>query len=237
MDYEGNEMAGAIFSPDRAYRYALWRQWSPETPARTISWVLLNPSTADAVQLDATLTRCRSHSRRWKFDRMNVLNLYAFRDRNPDVMRRQVDPIGPDNVAAIRQYVNESELCIAAWGEKVMHPGRLDWLRELVAPVPIHVLGYTKTGEPRHPLYMRGDCGHRAAFDKGGPVLQKGQKATIDVNKAERDAIDQVLKSPRHNLDNYERDLLKQLLDRIDKAAPPSSGANPAGGSSPPSTP
>ena len=44
-----------------------------------------------------------------------------------------------------------------------MQPGRLDWLHEMVDPVPIHVLGYTVTGEPRHPLYMRKDYGHRAA--------------------------------------------------------------------------
>lgn len=67
------------------------------------------------------------------------------------------------NVAAICRYVGVSDLCIAAWGRNVMQPGRLDWLHEMVDPVPIHVLGYTVTGEPRHPLYMRKDYGHRAA--------------------------------------------------------------------------
>lgn len=234
MGYEGDELAGAIFSPDRRYRYALWRQWSPEPAARTVSWVLLNPSTADAVQLDPTLTRCANYSRLWGFDRMNVVNLYALRATDPAIMVAQTDPTGPDNVAAIRQHVRESDLCIAGWGHNVMQTGKLEWLRELVEPVPIHVLGYTAAGEPRHPLYMPGACGHHDAFEGGGQILQKGEKATLEVDKAERDAIAEVLQ--RHaDLNNFERNLLQQLLTRIDKARPSSPGAGPAGGS-PPST-
>src|SRR6266581_4728848 len=116
MGVEGTQMAGAIFSPDRRYRYALWRQWSPGPPARTISWVLLNPSTADATKLDPTLRRCRGYSKLWGFDRMDVVNLYAFRNPDPAIMRAQADPTGPDNVATICRYVGESHLCIAAWG-------------------------------------------------------------------------------------------------------------------------
>jgi hypothetical protein len=98
-------MSGASFSPDRLYRYALWRQWPSESPGRTISWVLLNPSTANATQLDTTLERCADYSQRWGFDRMNVVNLYAFRQRYPAIMKLQPDSTGPDNVPAIRRYV------------------------------------------------------------------------------------------------------------------------------------
>jgi hypothetical protein len=163
MDFEETHVAGATFSPDRRYPYALWRQWSAGPPARTISWVLLNPSTADATKLDPTLCRCRNFSKRWGFHRMHVVNLYAFRHTNPAVMRAQADPIGPHNVAFISQFVAESDLCIAAWGGNVMHAGRLAWLHELVDPIPIHVLGFTSTGELRHPLYLRNDCAHTEA--------------------------------------------------------------------------
>ena len=154
-------MAGAGFSPDRRYRYALWRQWSPGPPARTICFVLLNPSTANATQLDPTLTRCLGHAKRWGFDRMNVVNLYAFRTPYPKIMRAQADPTGPENVAAIQRYVGESDFCIAAWGSKVIESGRLKWLCQLADPIQVHVLGFTASGEPLHPLPLRGDCGHR----------------------------------------------------------------------------
>lgn len=40
------------------YRYTLTRVWDAALP--TITFVLLNPSTADAEQLDPTLRRCVS---------------------------------------------------------------------------------------------------------------------------------------------------------------------------------
>ncbi len=45
------------------------------------------------------------------------------------------------------------------------------------------------------------------------------ENVSVDVDKAERDAIEQVLRRLDSVLDAYERDLLQQLLARIDKAA------------------
>lgn len=163
MDVEGDDTSGAIFSPDRLYRYALWRQWSLGPTPLTVSFVLLNPSTADATQLDRTLTRCLHFAERWGYSRMNVVNLYAFRTPHPRIMRAQDDPTGgPENAAAIHRYVSASALCIAAWGNNVMERGRLKWLCDLANPIPVHVLGFTAKGEPRHPLYMQRDSGHFA---------------------------------------------------------------------------
>ena len=44
------------------YRYSLMRAWNASQP--TITFVLLNPSTADAVDLDPTLRRCVSFAER-----------------------------------------------------------------------------------------------------------------------------------------------------------------------------
>lgn len=43
----------AVFSTDGAYRYALWRQWL--LGEGTLMFVMLNPSTADAIKNDPTL--------------------------------------------------------------------------------------------------------------------------------------------------------------------------------------
>jgi len=48
-------------------------------------------------------------------------------------------------------------------------------------------------------------------------VLEAGKTKSVVVDKAERDALAQVLaKSSELGLVNYERDLLQQLLDKID---------------------
>jgi hypothetical protein len=47
-----DDRKGATFSPDRAYRYKLWRTWDQSLP--TLAFVMLNPSTADEEQLDPT---------------------------------------------------------------------------------------------------------------------------------------------------------------------------------------
>ncbi len=41
---------------------------------------------------------------------------------------------------------------------------------------------------------------------------------TVEVNKAERDAIDQILRRLDGELDTYERNLLRELPGKIDQA-------------------
>ena len=47
---------GAYLSECGWYRYLLWRRWQPSAPV--VNFIMLNPSTADAVQDDPTVTRC-----------------------------------------------------------------------------------------------------------------------------------------------------------------------------------
>jgi hypothetical protein len=49
-------------------------------------------------------------------------------------------------------------------------------------------------------------------------VANMPPNVTVEVNKAERDAIEQVIQRHGSILDKFERDLLKQLLNRIDGA-------------------
>ena len=57
----------AFFSPDRLHRYALWRTWDESKP--TAMFVCLNPSTADEVKNDPTVTRCIRYARDWGYGR------------------------------------------------------------------------------------------------------------------------------------------------------------------------
>lgn len=131
------------------YRYRLTRVWDPTLP--TITFVLLNPSTADAEHLDPTLRRCVGFAKRDGFGSMVILNLYAFRSPSSKVMRA-ADPVGPDNDSVL---ATASGVVVAGWGVNA------DTARvaEAVALLPpLQALGVTKHGHPRHPLYVRGDA-------------------------------------------------------------------------------
>ena len=52
---------GAKFSKCRKYRYTLWRTWDNSKPK--VMFLGLNPSTADEVNNDPTVTRCINYSK------------------------------------------------------------------------------------------------------------------------------------------------------------------------------
>lgn len=128
------------------YRYSLTRVWDAARP--TMTFVLLNPSTADATQLDPTLRRCVGFANREGFGRMLVLNLYAFRATDPRAMKAAPDPVGPDND---RVLASATGTVVAGWGTNA-HPDRVTDVLKLLPK--LHALGVTMGGHPRHPLYV-----------------------------------------------------------------------------------
>lgn len=151
-------IATAVFSkPGRTYRFLLTRIWDPSvTP---MVFVMLNPSTADAMVDDPTIRRCAGFARREKSGGLVVANLFALRSTNPRVLQFHSEPTGGGtNDAFIRQAAGMSPLVVAAWGTAgVLHErGRkVAWmLRD--AGIRLQCLGTTSTGQPRHPLYLPG---------------------------------------------------------------------------------
>lgn len=74
----------AMFSSDRAYRYALFREWGEESKLVVIG---LNPSTADEYQDDPTIRRCIGYAKAWGHGGLVMLNLFAFRATQPGDMK------------------------------------------------------------------------------------------------------------------------------------------------------
>lgn len=142
---------GAHLSADGLYRYALWRRWA-EGPAAL--FVMLNPSTADAVTNDATITRCLGFARKYGYSALLVGNLFAYRTSSPDLMKRAADPVGPENDTWLRRMKAASEVVVAAWGNDGDFMGRPEQVRELLGPMKI--LKRNETGQPGHPLYVPG---------------------------------------------------------------------------------
>lgn len=141
-----------VFSPDRLHRYTLWREFDL-TNQTYVQFVGLNPSTADEVQDDPTVRRCIDFAKRWGFGALCMTNIFAYRATDPDVMKAAQDPIGPDNDAWLTRIAAGAGLVVAAWGN---HGEFMDRQRAVARLMPQLVcLGTTKTGAPRHPLYVR----------------------------------------------------------------------------------
>ncbi|RVT91367.1 DUF1643 domain-containing protein [Rhodovarius crocodyli] len=141
------------------YRYTLGRVKSGVAAIRRpgVSWIMLNPSTADAAQDDPTLRRVMAFSWAWGFSSLVVVNLYALRSPQPEALWTHPDPVGPVNDECIQATLSRSERVICAWGAHA-RPDRVARARELIAKaeVPAFHLGLTKGGKPRHPLYIPG---------------------------------------------------------------------------------
>jgi hypothetical protein len=148
---EGMQAAAAWFDHTRAYRYLLTRRWHPTDPP--LVWVLLNPSTADALRLDPTVTRCVKRARGLGYGACWVLNLYAFRATNPADLAGVVDPVGVHNDSFLRQYTADlpHSRVVVGWGSGGPDPTRPAAVRELLGGVALWCLGVNGDGNPRHP--------------------------------------------------------------------------------------
>src|SRR5690348_18507177 len=90
---------GALFSACRRWRYLLWRRWDEAKPIA--NFLMLNPSTADEVQLDPSCTRARRYAERRGYGALNVTNLLGWRAPDPDDRKAAHDSVGRARARAI----------------------------------------------------------------------------------------------------------------------------------------
>ncbi|MBN9459007.1 MAG: DUF1643 domain-containing protein [Bosea sp.] len=148
----------AVTSPCGRYRYLAVREFGG--PGPVISIGLVNPSTADGEQNDATMRRMVGFARRMDASRLLVWNKFAWRDRDVRALRGVGDPIGPENDRYIEQALRESEIRVVAWGPLAKLPARLHgrW-REACAiadriGAELQCWGRAGDGHPLHPLML-----------------------------------------------------------------------------------
>lgn len=155
----------ARFSDDMTMRYRLARNLNGLpievrdghiADADRVTFLMLNPSTADAFKHDPTVGECIKRARQLGADVLEVVNLFAFRSPYPTDLRARAHGQRGDD------HLNDGELLaactdayvIAAWGTG----GRLDWRDEVVRKqiarvgIKLHHLGTTQDGFPKHPL-------------------------------------------------------------------------------------
>jgi hypothetical protein len=156
----------AILSEDGKYRYRLSREWG--TGAGRVSWLMMNPSTADALVDDATIRKCVEFSQRWGFNALDVINLYSLRSRDPKVLltiqKEELD--GPEADIHYHNVLHNSSLLVLAWGceSTLKSLGIVKLSSNVVNDVKrwypkliVKCLGQSKTGNPYHPLMLAYD--------------------------------------------------------------------------------
>jgi hypothetical protein len=162
-----------VFSPERAYRYTLWREWSVQEIALTVQhdvdprpfdyvqFIGLNPSTADEREDDNTIRRCIDYAKRWGFGALCMTNLFAWRDTDPKKMKRAIDPVGPDNDSWLLAIAQDAGQIVCCWGSHGIHRGRHESFLQtpeffnLYARDRLFAFGLTDNGQPKHPLRLK----------------------------------------------------------------------------------
>lgn len=151
---------GARISKCGLYRYVLGRRWSPHGEPAT--FVMLNPSTADASLDDPTIRRCIGFAKSWGAGGLHVLNLYALRATDPRELARADDPVGPDCDEYLYRHLRAAVMAgrpvVAAWGAHPFARQRARDVHGMLHAVDWRCLGTTADGSPRHPLYLRRDA-------------------------------------------------------------------------------
>lgn len=149
-EFDSSWKREAFLSSCGKYRYSLHREW--EKGGNSVTFIMLNPSTADHEKDDPTIRRCIGFARRWGFGSLWVGNLFALRSPSPRALIKEDDPIGKCNDATIRQLVEASVLVVAAWGTKGHLFNRDAVVKQMLQSCKC--LGFTKWGFPRHPLHL-----------------------------------------------------------------------------------
>jgi hypothetical protein len=143
-----------VYSADRRYRWRFERRWSA---GRTIAWVGLNPGTGDTDGTPRpTLRRMVTMSRASGYGGLIVVNLFAWRTKDPKELREVDDPVGIENddMIATATSAAVSDMTVACWGHHGRLYDRAQYVMEKIVEGDVYCLGITKQGEPRHPLYV-----------------------------------------------------------------------------------
>jgi hypothetical protein len=142
------------FSPDRRYRYTLFRHWGD--PDNYVAFVGMNPSGADEHATDRTVDKCCRFACSWGFGALYMLNAFALRATNSDELYQVEDPVGPENDRWIGAIARNANCVVAAWGRPGAEFGRDARVRQLLlGPKWVWCFGLNQNGTPLHPLYQR----------------------------------------------------------------------------------
>lgn len=169
-EYSLDRTGWARFSDDRTKRYRLARSLN-DIPISAedvrlgvlsrprVTFLMLNPSTADAFVLDPTVRRCVGFARAWGAEVLEVVNIFALRSTDPQALYTPGIDLGDDHLCEgeILGATGRAMRVIAGWGKHGALNRRGEQLREKLERrgVELYHLGLNGDGSPKHPLYLK----------------------------------------------------------------------------------
>ena len=148
----------AVISNCGKYRYRLTRTVNPNNNKGAVAFLMLNPSTADSSLDDPTIRRCKAFANSWGYRELVVVNLYALRSTDPKALLTSANPVGEINKLHLVETALNHDFVVCAWGCNAQ-PDHAEDMAKLfrVLGCKLMCLGVTRSGSPRHPLYVKGD--------------------------------------------------------------------------------
>lgn len=147
------ERWGACYSTDQVHRYSLWRCWNRFK--KPIIGIFLNPSTATHTRDDRTIKKVSNWAKENEYGGLYVLNIFAYRARDPEIMKDAYDPTGPlnDDIIKIHLSMIDGKI-ITGWGNNGTFINRSNQIRKIVPDHRLYCFAKNNNGEPSHPVYL-----------------------------------------------------------------------------------
>ena len=162
-------MSFCLFSECNSYRWILKRVLP--TGKKIIIFIGLNPSLANSIDNDRSLTRIIKFCSEWNYRIIYVINLFGLISKSPEKLAKSRDPIGKYNdlvILTLLEFWCKNIDCDIwlGWGDKGNLHSRDIKVLKLIQKFSnlnltkndsshrVLTLGLSKKCNPRHPLYM-----------------------------------------------------------------------------------
>lgn len=148
----------AIISPCGKYRYRLDRKIGTDGPV--YAFFGINPSTADANIDDATVRKWTGFCQRWDASRFIVGNVFAYRSTDVRALAKVDDAFGDDIGDHTCDIIDEADVLVPCWGNTSKVPPQLQFAFDVLMDAlacsgkPVLHFGRTRSGDPKHPLFL-----------------------------------------------------------------------------------
>lgn len=147
----------ALFSNDKLHRLRLSRIWNKSAPR--ILFIMLNPSTANEYILDPTVKRCVKIADSLGFGSAEIVNIFSLRATDPKLLYLSKDPTNRYNDLVISKAASIANKIVVAWGinGNLNNRGSEVSAKLIKDGYNLFAFGYTRDGNPKHPLYLPGN--------------------------------------------------------------------------------
>ena len=109
----------AVISALGQHRYSLSRIWDEDKGK--VLFIMLNPSTANAIHDDPTTIRCINYAKKWGYGGLTIGNMYPYRTKSPkELMAWKIFgsrySVFKKNQEHVKEMAEEAHVIVLAWG-------------------------------------------------------------------------------------------------------------------------